>query len=77
MLQDASELLPLLGGGLTLAAVGRYPFGERGAIFAKVGAFFWEADIPVSTSGGASVSGEPTDDGTDVDLYSASLIVRF
>ena len=79
MLVDAGSLLPVLGDGFSVAAVGRYPFGERFAIFAKVGAYSWESDVAVDVTGSASGSGNPTVDGTDVvygvggDLYLGKL----
>jgi OOP family OmpA-OmpF porin len=66
MLVDAGNLLPVLGDGFSVSAVGRYPFGERGAIFAKVGAYFWEADVAVDVTGSATGSASPNVDGTDV-----------
>jgi OOP family OmpA-OmpF porin len=79
MLLDAGGLLPVLGDGFSVAAVGRYPFGERFAIFGKVGAYFWEADLAIDVTGGITATGNPTVDGTDVvygvggDLYLGDL----
>jgi hypothetical protein len=63
MLQDAAGLLPVLGDGFSVSALGRYPFGERFAIFAKVGAYFWESDV--SVTGGVTAPAEPKANGTD------------
>ncbi len=76
MMVDAAGLLPVLGDGFSIAALGRYPFGERWAIFAKVGAYFWESDVAVTE--GTSASANPKVDGTDFaygvggDLYFGS-----
>ena len=68
MAKDANELLPILGDGIALSAIGRYPFGDRFAIFGKVGAYAWEADNSISVSGDVEGSSDPSVDGTDV-LY--------
>ena len=76
MLTDAGRLLPATGDGFSISALGRYPFGERWAIFAEVGAFFWESDLAIDITGGSTTgSASPSTDGTDVvygvggDLY--------
>src|SRR6185503_8167539 len=48
--------LPVTGGklkvnGLNFAVVGRLPIGERFALFAKGGAFVWEAEAKDMTAG--------------------------
>jgi OOP family OmpA-OmpF porin len=69
MVADAGTLLPVSGSGVSFAAIGRYPFGDRGAVFAKLGGFSWTADAPVEiTSGGVAQSDDSSPDGTDL-LY--------
>lgn len=98
--------------GLTLAAVGTIPLGERFRIFGKAGLFVWDADVSVesSTFGNGSLGEDGTDPligvgasfdlvrnlalrvewerflnigdessigESDVDLISASLVLRF
>jgi PKD repeat protein len=66
MFVDAAGLLPVSGDGYSVSLLGRYPLGERGAIFAKVGGYFWEADLDVSATGNVIGSGSSSIDGTDV-----------
>ena len=76
MLTVAGRLRPATGDGFSISALGRYPFGERWAIFAEVGAFFWESDLSIDITGGSITNFDsPSMDGTDVvygvggDLY--------
>jgi uncharacterized repeat protein (TIGR01451 family) len=77
MFIDAARLLPVLGDGVSIAALGRYPFGEKFAIFAKVGAYFWQAEASV-VAGSVPGGSLPDADGTDAvygvggDLYFGS-----
>ena len=65
MVLDANSLLPVMGDGVSIAGIARYPFAERWSIYAKLGAYFWESDLELSTAAGV-ITGAPQEDGTNV-----------
>jgi hypothetical protein len=74
-LADTNSLHPVSANGFDLAMIGRYEFGSRVAVNARMGSFFWKTDIRTDN---ASVQTVKRDDsgvdglvgiGADINLY--------
>ena len=63
--------------GFTVLGIGQYPVLEQLDIFAKVGAYFWDAEGRITLNSGASQAAFETDeDGTDL-VYGAGAAWNF
>jgi uncharacterized repeat protein (TIGR01451 family) len=77
ILTDTVAVHPVLGSGATLAGVLRWQFAQdRLAVYGRVGAFFWNADIDVQVVSGGAGMASGDDSGTDL-MYGAGLEWRF
>ena len=63
--------------GFTVLGIGQYPVLERVDLFAKVGAYFWDAEGRITLNSGMNEAAFETDeDGTDL-VYGAGAVYEF